>query len=99
MFLICRSDVSHRAAKAIRSEGDREVKNSFSVMVDEYTPSGVFTQHHTVDYFSNPVWCNEQMKPDVDLVRRRRALLKQEIDKKSLSDVSRLAGKPAVTSI
>lgn len=94
MFLMCRSEVLHRLAKEARSAGDNEVKNSFSFMREKYTPSGVSMQHRSVEYFPYPVWCNETMKPEADLVERRRALLKQEINKKSLADVSRLAGKP-----
>lgn len=68
--------------------------NFLSSMAAEHTPHGVVVQHHLVEYFTKPVWCNRQMGTDQELVTRRRQLLKQEIDKTSQADVARRAGKP-----
>ena len=68
--------------------------NCLSSMAAEHTPAGVIVQHHSVEYFAEPVWCNHPMGTDEELVARRRLLLKQEIDKTSQADVARRAGKP-----
>jgi len=68
--------------------------NCLSSMPAEITPPGVILQHHSVEYFAEPVWCNREMDPDEELVSRRRKLLKQEIARSSQADVARRAGKP-----